>query len=64
MCNLITKTEDCHEFKANVYYIAGVCLNNNSNRKKKKIIMVPEMMNDSFSGLNNVQKRYNSIQSI
>lgn len=35
MCNLITKTEDCHEFKANVYYIAGVCLNNNSNRKKK-----------------------------
>lgn len=34
MCNLVTKAEDCHEFKANVYYIAGVCLNNNNNKKK------------------------------
>lgn len=60
VCNLVTKAEDCHEFKTNTYYIARACLNNN----KKKIIMVPEIMNDSFSGLNDVQKRCNCMQSI
>lgn len=63
MCNLIVKTEDCHEFKANVYYSRSLS-QQQQQQEEKKIIMVPEMMNDSFSGLNNVQKRYNSIQSI
>lgn len=33
--NLITEAEDCHEFKANVHYIARTCLNNNNNNKRK-----------------------------
>lgn len=38
VCNLVTKAEDCHECKTNIYYITRACLNNN-----KKMITVPEI---------------------